>query len=82
MINLKVNYYCDESKNYYEKGLCDGGVLLNGKVVKEIIGYYEDEEGDEDFDIIGNIEDVDGDLNIDGLLDEEIYDCWYKFICK
>ena len=52
MKNLKINYYCDESKYYYEKGLCDGGVLLNGKVVKEIIGYYRDEYGDENFDIM------------------------------
>ena len=60
--DLKVEwtpeYQSNEKKDpyfYTEKGLADGFKMINGKKVKEIIGYFEDEQGGEDFEVIGYI---------------------------
>ena len=75
MQNLKLNWLIkDEDFNkYYERGLCDGLKVRDGKKVKEIIGYFEDEDGDEDFDVIAYIS-SDGDIEDVDLLDGFFYD--------
>jgi hypothetical protein len=66
--------YTQDPDKYYEKGLADDFETINGKKVKEIVGYYEDENGDEDFDIIGHIisksgKDIETEYDIDDLDD-------------
>ena len=53
--DLEVKWLKDNLEEYYEKGLADDFKTIDGKKVKEIVGYFEDEDGDEDFDIIGII---------------------------
>jgi hypothetical protein len=53
--DLEVKWLKDNLEKYYEKGLADDFKTMDGKKVKEIIGYFEDEDGDEDADIIGII---------------------------
>jgi hypothetical protein len=48
-----IDAYGDEA--YHERGLADELETVNGEKVKEIIGYFYDEDGDEDYDIIGYI---------------------------
>jgi hypothetical protein len=40
---------------YTEKGLLDDFEIVDGKKVKEIIGYFEDKDGDEDSEVIGYV---------------------------
>jgi len=53
--SLKVKWLKNDLEKYYEKGLSSGFEMKDGKKVKEILGYYEDEEGNEEIDIIGYI---------------------------
>jgi hypothetical protein len=70
-------YLDNENKDpyfYTEKGLADGFEMIKGQKVKEIVGYFEDEDGDEDYDIIGYIyskgkKDIETDYNEDDLND-------------
>ena len=75
MKNLKCNWLIKdvEFDKYYEKGLCDGLKVRDGKKVKEIIGYFEDEDEQEDVEIIAYIS-CDGDIEDDyDLLDDFFY---------
>jgi hypothetical protein len=60
-LDLKVKFTPEYIKNekqdlfYTEKGLADGFEIMNGKKVKAIVGYFEDENGDEDIETIGYI---------------------------
>ena len=75
MKNLKCNWLIKdvEFDKYYEKGLCDGLKVRDGKKVKEIIGYFDDEDDEEDFEIIAYIS-CDGDIeDNDDLLDDFFY---------
>ena len=75
MENLKCNWLIKdvEFDKYYEKGLCDGLEVRDGKKVKEIIGYFEDEDEQEDVEIIAYIS-CDGDIEDDyDLLDDFFY---------
>jgi hypothetical protein len=51
--------YLNNKKNdpyfYTEKGLASGFEMIGGQKVKEIVGYFEDEDGDEDEEVIGYI---------------------------
>ena len=60
MKNLKLNWLKNVS-DYEEMGLMDGFELIDGQYVKGIIGYYDDEDGDEDVDMIGYVS-CDGDI--------------------
>lgn len=75
MQNLKFNWLIKdvEFDKYFEKGLCDGLEVRDGKKVKEIIGYFEDEDENEDIEIIAYIS-CDGDIeDNDDLLDDFFY---------
>jgi hypothetical protein len=80
MQNLKFNWLIKDEDfyKYYEKGVADGLDVKDGKKVKEIVGYFEDEDGEEDFDIIAYIS-SDGDIMDD---DDILYDFWYKELNK
>jgi hypothetical protein len=80
MQNLKFNWLIKDEDfyKYYEKGVADGLDVKDGKKVKEIVGYFEDENGDEDFDVIAYIS-SDGDIVDD---DDILYDFWYKELNK
>jgi hypothetical protein len=41
--DLKIKWLTTDLDEYYEKGLADGFNMVDGKKVKVIIGYYEDE---------------------------------------
>ena len=75
MQNLKFNWLIKdvEFDKYFEKGLCDGLEVRDGKKVKEIIGYFEDEDENEDIEIIAYIS-CDGDIeDNDDILDDFFY---------
>ena len=76
MQNLKINWLVkdEEFDKYYEKGLCDGLEVRDGKKIKEIIGYFDDEDDEEDFEIIAYIS-CDGDI-------EDDYDLLDDFFCN
>jgi hypothetical protein len=80
MQNLKFNWLIKDEDfyKYDEKGVADGLEVRDGKKVKEIVGYFEDEDGDEDFDVIAYIS-SDGDIMDD---DDVLYDFWYKELNK
>ena len=80
MQNLKFNWLIKDEDfyKYDEKGVADGLDVKDGKKVKEIVGYFEDEDGDEDFDVIAYIS-SDGDIVDD---DDILYDFWYKELNK
>ena len=40
---------------YYEKGLASEFEMIGDQKIKEIVGYFEDEDGDEDEEVIGYI---------------------------
>ena len=66
--------YTQNPSLYYEKGLADDFETVNNKKVKEIVGYFENENGDEDFDVIGHIisksgKDIETEYDIDDLDD-------------
>jgi hypothetical protein len=71
MQNLKLNWLIkdEDFDKYYERGLCDGLEIRDDKKVKKIIGYFEDEDEEEDFEIIAYIS-CDGDVEDIDLLDE------------
>ena len=75
MQNLKLNWLKDE-KDYYEKGLMNDYELVDGQYVKGIIGYFDDEDGDEDFDLIGYIS-CDGDIK--QVSEDDLYDIFYAY---
>ena len=75
MQNLKLNWLKDE-KDYYEKGLMTDYELVDGKYVKGIIGYFDDEDGDEDADMIGYIS-CDGDIR--QVSEDDLYDIFYAY---
>jgi hypothetical protein len=60
--DLKVKWLKTDLNKYYEKGLANGFEMVNGKKVKEIIGYYEDEKGNEEVDTIGYIHSTSKDI--------------------
>jgi hypothetical protein len=74
MKNLKIDWLIkdEDFDKYYEKGLCDGLEVRDGKKVKEVVGYFEDEDEEEDFEIIAYIS-CDGDIEDIDLLDEFFY---------
>jgi hypothetical protein len=83
MQNLKFNWLIKDEDfyKYDEKGVADGLDVKDGKKVKEIVGYFEDENGDEDFDVIAYIS-SDGDI-VDSKDNEDVlYDFWYKELNK
>ena len=55
----QTSKYLNNEKNnpyfYIEKGLASGFEMIGGQKVKEIVGYFEDEDGDEDEEVIGYI---------------------------
>ena len=61
---------------YTEKGLADGFEIMNGKKVKEIVGYFEDENGDEDFEIIGFIYSTSG-KDVSSYSEDDMYKTFY-----
>jgi hypothetical protein len=75
MKNLKINWLVkdEDFDKHFEKGICDGLKVRDGKKVKEIVGYFEDENEEEDAEIIAYIS-CDGDIedNYD-LLDDFFY---------
>jgi hypothetical protein len=74
MKNLKIDWLVkdEDFDKHYEKGLCDGLEVRDGKKVKEVVGYFEDEDEEEDFEIIAYIS-CDGDIVDDDILDEFFY---------
>ena len=74
MKNLKIDWLVkdEDFDKHYEKGLCDGLEVRDGKKVKEVVGYFEDEDEEEDFEIIAYIS-CDGDIVNDDILDEFFY---------
>ena len=83
MQNLKFNWLIKDEDfyKYYEKGVADGLDVKDGKKVKEIVGYFEDEDGDEDFDVIAYIS-SDGDIVDSKDNEDALYDFWYKELNK
>jgi len=83
MQNLKFNWLIKDEDfyKYDEKGVADGLEVRDGKKVKEIIGYFEDEDGDEDFDVIAYIS-SDGDIVDSKDNEDALYDFWYKELNK
>ena len=80
MKNLKINWLVkdEEFDKHYEKGLCDGLKVRDGKKVKEIVGYFDDEDDEEDFEIIAYIS-CDGDIvDSDNLLDDVLDEFFYS----
>jgi hypothetical protein len=80
--DLKVEWtpeYLENRKKdddyYYEKGLSDNFEIINGEKVKEIVGYFEDEEGDEDFAVIGFISSTTG-KDIESYSEDELDDAF------
>jgi len=68
--------YLDNEKKdpyfYNEKGLLNGFEMVDGKKVKEIIGYFDDTKGDEDSEVIGYVysksgKDIETEYNKDDL---------------
>ena len=68
--------YLNNEKNdpyfYTEKGLASGFEMIKDQKVKEIVGYFEDEDGDEDEEVIGYIysksnKDIETEYNEDDL---------------
>jgi hypothetical protein len=74
MKNLKIDWLVkdEDFDKHYEKGLCDGLEVRDGKKVKGVVGYFEDEDEEEDFEIIAYIS-CDGDIEDIDLLDEFFY---------
>tara|TARA_B110000503_G_C7165715_1_gene421822 strand:- start:1715 stop:2053 length:339 start_codon:yes stop_codon:yes gene_type:complete len=62
---------------YHEKGLSNKFEMINGEKVKEIIGYFYDEDDDEDYDIIGYIK-AGKDEDIESYSDDELDDAFMK----
>jgi hypothetical protein len=83
MQNLKFNWLIKDEDfyKYDEKGVADGLEVRDGKKVKEIVGYFEDEDGDEDFDVIAYIS-SDGDIVDSKDNEDALYDFWYKELDK
>ena len=83
MQNLKFNWLIKDEDfyKYDEKGVADGLEVRDGKKVKEIVGYFEDEDGDEDFDVIAYIS-SDGDIVDSKDNEDALYDFWYKELNK
>jgi hypothetical protein len=83
MQNLKFNWLIKDEDfyKYDEKGVADGLEVRDGKKVKEIIGYFEDEDGEEDFDVIAYIS-SDGDIVDSKDNEDALYDFWYKELNK
>ena len=80
--DLKVEWtpeYLENKKKdrnfYYEKGLSDTFEIINGEKIKEIVGYFEDEEGDEDQAVIGFISSTTG-RDIESYSEDELDDAF------
>jgi hypothetical protein len=71
--NAATNEYGDEA--YHEKGLADGFEMINDEKVKEIIGYFYDEDEEEDYDVIGYIK-AGNDEDIESYSDDELDDAF------
>jgi hypothetical protein len=67
----------EELDNYYEKGLEDENDIIDGIEVRGIIGYFEDEEGDEDSETIGYISSI---TDINKISDNKLWKFFYKEI--
>jgi hypothetical protein len=76
MKNLKIDWLIEDKdfNKHYEKGLCDDLEVRDGKKVKEIIGYFWDEDDEEDFEIIAYIS-CDGDI-VNG--EDILFDFFYS----
>jgi hypothetical protein len=79
---MKVEWAKDKLKDifmtdkYYEKGLLDTSSMMDGKKVKEIVGYFEDENGEEDEETIGYVYSTSGD--IDTISQDTLDDAFYN----
>jgi hypothetical protein len=79
---IKVEWAKDKLKDifmtdkYYEKGLLDTSTMMGGKKVKEIVGYFEDENGEEDEETIGYVYSTSGD--IDMISQDTLWDAFYN----
>jgi len=79
---IKVEWSKDKLKDifmtdkYYEKGLLDTSTMMGGKKVKEIVGYFEDENGEEDEETIGYVYSTSGD--IDMISQDTLWDAFYN----
>jgi hypothetical protein len=84
MQNLKFNWLIKDEDfyKYDEKGVADGLDVKDGKKVKEIVGYFDDEDDEEDFEIIAYIS-CDGDIvDSDNLLDDVLDEFFYSELRK
>jgi hypothetical protein len=61
---------------YYEKGLLDASSMMDGKKVKEIVGYFDDENGNEEVETIGYVYSTSGD--IDKISQDTLDDAFYN----
>jgi hypothetical protein len=67
---------------YNEKGLADGFEMVDGKKVKEIIGYYNEEGDDEEeIDIIGYIYST-SEKDIESYSEEDLDDAFMNALDK
>jgi hypothetical protein len=79
---IKVEWAKDKLKDifmtdkYYEKGLLDASSMMDGKKVKEIVGYFDDENGNEEVETIGYIYSTSGD--IDKISQDTLDDTFYN----
>jgi hypothetical protein len=79
---IKVEWAKDKLKDifmtdkYYEKGLLDASSMMDGKKVKEIVGYFDDENGNEEVETIGYVYSTSGD--IDKISQDTLDDTFYN----
>ncbi len=66
---------------YTEKGLADNFKMVDDEKVKEIVGYFEDENGDEDFDVIGRIHSLTN-KDIESYSEDELDDAFMNALNK
>lgn len=83
VVEFTSDYYQNEKKYelfYHEKGLVNGFTVVDGKKVKEIIGYSDyisESNDDDDFEVIGYIYSKSGkdiELEYD---EEELWDAFF-----